>query len=153
MRPILRFAAIGTAVTIGLLVAGSWWTRNAPAGTHEAMVWACAVVFAGSLVGAVPLVLGPGRGPGRVLEPGEPGEPGEPEAPAGGGVGPAIGPEAVSRFLGAMLVRMGAVGVGAGAVIFLGEVRVEFFLLWLAVSYLAFLIVDTAFALWAVRSL
>ena len=130
MRPLLRFAAIGTAVTIGLLVAGSWWTRNAPAGTHEAMVWACAVVFAGSLVGAVPLVLGPG-------------------GPAGAGVGP----EGVSRFLAAMLVRMGAVAVGAGAVIFLGEVRVESFLLWLAVGYLAFLIVDTAFALRVFRSL
>ena len=133
MRPILRFAAIGTAVTIGLLVAGSWWTRNAPAGTHEAMVWACAVVFAGSLVGAVPLVLGPGG--------------------QGGPVGAGVGPEAVSRFLAAMLVRMGAVAVGAGAVIFLGEVRVESFLLWLAVGYLAFLIVDTAFALRVFRSL
>ncbi|MCH7665916.1 MAG: hypothetical protein IH936_08320 [Acidobacteria bacterium] len=144
MRPLLRFAAIGTAVTIGLLVAGSWWTRNAPAGTYEAMVWACAVVFAGSLVGAMPLVLGQGG----VLAPGAPGEP-----PAGAGVGPARGPEAVSRFLAAMLVRMGAVAVGAGAVIFLGEVRVESFLLWLAVGYLAFLIVDTAFALRVFRSL
>ena len=140
MRLMLRFAAIGTAVTIGLLVAGSWWTRNAPAGTREAMVWACAVVFAGSLVGAVPLALVPGR----VSGPGE---------PAGAGLGPAIGPAAVSRFLATMLVRMGAVGVGAVAVIFLGEVRVESFLLWLAVCYLAFLMVDTAFALRVFRSL
>ena len=52
-----------------------------------------------------------------------------------------------------MLLRMGAVGVGALAVVLLAEVRVEPFLLWLAVSYLVFLIVDTAFALRVFRSL
>ncbi len=135
MNPILRFAAIGTGVTAGLLGVGFLLTRNSAAGTREAMVWACVVVFVGSLVGALPLVSGLSATAGLP-----------------GTVGPASGPAAVSRFLAAMLLRMGAVGVGAVAVVLLGEVRVEPFLLWLAVSYLAFLIVDTAFALRVFRS-
>ena len=128
MSAIVRFSAIATMVTVGLIVAGSWWTRDAAAGTREAMIWACAVVFLGSLLGSLPLAL---------------------EATGAS----ASGPGGVSRFLAAMLLRMGAVGVGALAVVLLAEVRVEPFLLWLAVSYLVFLIVDTAFALRVFRSL
>jgi len=130
VNPTLRFAAIGTAVTAGLLGVGILVTRDSAAGTREAMVWACMVVFLGSLLGSLPLAWGA----------------------SAGGAAAAVGPEGVSRFLATMLLRMGAVGVGAVAVVFLGDVRVEPFLLWLAVSYLVFLVVDTAFALRVFRS-
>jgi hypothetical protein len=92
------------------------------------MFWACGVVLLGSILGMVPLV---SRVSGRA----------------------SVGPAGVSRFLAAMLLRLVAVGVGAGVVILFGEVEVEPFLLWLAVSYLVFLILDTAFALRVFRRL
>ncbi|MCP4200914.1 MAG: hypothetical protein GY769_03165 [bacterium] len=124
----LRFAAIAIAVTVVLLVAGTLLTCDAAPGARESMIWACGVVFLGSILGAVPLI-------------------------SGAGAAASAGPAGVSRFLAAMLVRLGAVGIGAVAVVLLGEVEVAPFLLWLAVSYLVFLIVDTAFALRVFRRL
>ncbi len=124
----LRFTAIAIAVTVVLLVAGALLTRDAAPGARESMVWACGVVLLASILGAVPLV-------------------------SGAGADVTAGPAGVSRFLAAMLLRLGAVGIGAVAVVLLGEVEVEPFLLWLAVAYLVFLIVDTAFALRVFRRL
>lgn len=118
----LRFTGIATAVTLVLLAVGVVLTRNADPGVREALIWACGIVWAGSILGVAPLVVG-----------------------AAEGVAP--GPAGVSRFLVAMLLRLGAVGVGAVAVVLLGDVDVQAFLLGLAVSYLVFLVIDTAFAL------
>lgn len=141
LLPILRFGAVVTAVTGFLLAAGLLMTRSSPTGTWEAIVWACAVVFVGSMVGMIPLVLGAPAPEGRT---------GAGTTP---GLAPGVGPAAVSRFLASMLVRMGSVAVGSVAVVLLGEVAVKPFLLWLAVSYLALLIVETAFALRVFRRL
>ena len=128
MSPALRFGAVATAATLALLAVGAVLTRNADPSVREAMIWACGVVLVGSILGVVPLVVG-----------------------AAEGVAP--GPAGVSRFLVAMLLRLGAVGAGAVVVVLFGEVDVESFLLWLAVSYLVLLIVDTAFALRVFRRL
>lgn len=119
----LRLA--GPAAVIGLLVAlGLFLTRGAEAEIRQAMLLACAIAFLGSLVGAIPLL--------KNTSP----------DPAG-----------ASRFLAAMLLRLGAVSLGALAVTLIGPVRLEPFLLWLAAGYLVLLVVDTAFALRAFRSL
>lgn len=91
--------------------------------------WASGVAFLGSAVGVLPLLIG---GP---LSPKE------------------DGPAAATRFLASMLARLLAVGVAAVVAVLLGGVEMEPFLLWLAVSYLGLLVVDTGFALKVSRSL
>lgn len=133
MSPLLRFAALAGAVSLCLLGVGVFATRGGAAGGREAMFWACGVVILGSLLGAVPLVLA--------------------RREKSGAAGTAVGPAAVSSFMAAMLLRMGAVAIGAAGVIFLAEVEAKPFLLWLAVGYLVFLVLETAFALRLFRSL
>jgi hypothetical protein len=133
MSPLPRFAALAGGLAAGFLAVGVLATRDGAAGGSEAMFWAWGVVLLGSLAGAVPLVLAsPETGRGRAAS---------------------VGPAAVSSFLAAILLRMGAVGVGAAAVIFLVDIEAKPFLLWLAVGYLLFLILETAFALRLFRSL
>lgn len=129
------FAALAAAVSAALLAAGLLSTRGSTEGTREAILWACTVGWLGSLAGAIPLVLG--------LTPRT-----DTAAPRA-----AAGPEAVSRMLAAMLLRLGVVGLGALAAIFLAGLVVKPFLLWLAASYLALLVVETGFALRSFRSL
>jgi len=133
MSPLTKYAVLAGGVAVCLLGAGAFVTRGGSAGGREAMFWACGVVIVGSLLGAVPLILAKGE--------------------KGGGSAPAVGPAAVSSFMAAMLLRMGAVAIGAAGVIFLVEVEAKPFLLWLAVGYLVFLVLETAFALRLFRSL
>lgn len=134
MSQALRFGAAATAVVALVLAIGLALGRSAPAGSREAMLWACGVALVGTLAGLVPLLGGGAVGDGSKARPG-------------------AGPAAVSRFLASMLLRLAAVAVGSGAVLVLGNVSAKPFLLWLAVSYLALLVVETAFALRVFRSL
>ena len=129
MRALVAFLALTLALAVALAAAGRillprWYGPE----SIEAAFWAAAVVFLGSLVGAVPLIRG-----------------GSPDN--------WIGPAGASRFLAAMLLRLGAVGLGGAAVGLLGGVSLEPFLIWLGACYLVLLVVDTAFALRTFRSL
>lgn len=128
----LRFTALALVLGAAFLAIGVVVTRDGGAGGREPMLWACLVAFVGALLGAVPLTVA------------------TPEMPRSSSV---VGPAAVSRFMAAMIVRMIAVGLGAAAVVFVSSVEAKPFLLWLAAGYLAFLILETAFALRLFRSL
>lgn len=140
MKTLPVFLAIACGVTLGVGALGYvLLPRNYGPEAVEAVIWACGVALLGSVVGAVPLFLGGPPGASTAA----PGPRSAPPSPMAG----------VSRFMAAMLLRLGAVGIGALAVVALGAVSVEPFLLWLAASYLVLLVVDTAFALRTFQSL
>lgn len=130
MKTAAWFLGVAAAVTAALFAFGCAvlplrYGQQAAASVY----WASGVAFLGSVVGVLPLLIG-----GR-LSPKE------------------DGPGAATRFLASMLARLLAVGVAAVAAVLLGGVEMEPFFLWLALSYLVLLVVDTWFALRVSRSL
>ncbi len=151
MKRLAGFLAVAFALTASLTAAGYvLLPRFYGFAGAQAAIWASAVALFGSLAGVVPLLSG--VSPGSAHEtPADDGQSGTSSGGVGGVPGgPLVG---ASRFLASMLLRLGAVGIGALAVGLFGVVHLEPFLLWLAVSYLALLVVDTALSLRIARSL
>ncbi|HEX6201630.1 MAG TPA: hypothetical protein VF100_01430 [Thermoanaerobaculia bacterium] len=123
------FAAVAVAA-IALLAAAGWLPMRRLAGADgvTAMLVACGINLAASLVAAVPVA----RAARRRGE---------------GGTGDARG---VVAALGAMAIRFVTVSAATVAAALAGIAPVAPLLVWAAVSYLVLLVVDTA---WAVHTL
>lgn len=123
----LRFALFGLGAA-GLVALAGWvpTQRWAGDGAASALVAALSVVTVGSLIGGLPTA--------RLRRTG------------------GDGPRAVLSVLGATAARTGSVVVLASAVAVAGLVPARPFLLWTAISYLALLPVDVAYALTATRT-
>ena len=124
LRRYLLFLAALVGLTLLLLAVGYLPTRSlAGEVALPAMFLACAVVFVGSAVGALPIAT-----TGRRQVEGNPGIDG------------------LKRFTASMVLRLLLVALLAGAVIWFLEPARKPFLLWLAISYLVLLAADTGFA-------
>ncbi len=123
-RRYLLFLAALAGLTGLLLLAGYLPTRAAGGRPALfAMALACAASFAGSALGGLPIALARG-------------------APSQG----------LALFAASMILRLLVVGVAAGALALLAAPPKEPFLIWLALSYLALLFADTAYAWLALRA-
>ncbi len=119
LRRYARFVAVSAVVAMVLVGAGFFPTRNlAGADGLWAMVAACGVSLVGSWIGAVPMAL------------------------------VSVGDRAAvaTAALGAMAVRFAVVLFGALAVVLGSDVERPSFLIWVGISYLVLLVVDTLFA-------
>jgi hypothetical protein len=120
----LRFVGIAAGTGVALAVLGYAATRRwGGEGAVAAMVVACAVSVAASAAGALPVVFGRGTSPA----------------------------ERLNRTLGAMLARLVVALAGGAAVALGGWVPARPLIIWLAISYLVLLVVDTAYALRVLR--
>lgn len=121
-----RMFGLTLAVAVGLFLLGYAPTvRLAGQGAIRAMVAGLAVSMVASLLGSLPLV---------TIEPGS-------------------DPQTVpTRALGSMLIRFVAILTFALALALSGWFQRTPFLIWIALSHLAFLSVDTVFALRAAQS-
>lgn len=120
----LRF--LGTAVAAGavLVLVGYPATRRLGGeGGVEAMVVACAVSVVASAVGALPVAFGSGATPADRL----------------------------NRTLGAMVARLFVALLLGAAAALSGWLATGPLLIWLVISYLALLILDTVYALRVLR--
>ena len=118
-REFLYFAGIVLAVSLGLCLIGYWPTRRLGGDAALwAMPFAVAVTAVGSIVGGLPVLL----------------------ARSSGDVKPHI-------VLVSMLVRLFVVVALAALVLLSASFALTPFLLWLAVGYIALLVVDTGYAM------
>lgn len=124
-REFAWFVAVVLAVAVGLCLLGYWPTRRLGGEPALlAMPLAVAVTAIGSIVGGLPVLL----------------------ARASGDVKPHV-------VLLSMLVRLFAVVALAALVLLSTSVSLTPFLLWLAIGYVALLVVDTGYAMRLSRSL
>jgi hypothetical protein len=120
VRSYLRFVLFLCLVAVGTLGLGFIPTRAlGGADALHGMVIGCGLSFIGSLAGGIPLAVGAGRPP------------------------QARGP----YLLASMAIRMVLVLGGALVVLLTIEVARPALLLWVAISYLAFLAIDVGYAL------
>ena len=119
VRSYLRFVLFLSLMAVGTLGLGVLPTRAL--GGYEAvrgMVIGCGLSFVGSLAGGIPLAVGAGRPP------------------------QARGPYLLASMAARMLVVLG----GALVILLTIEVDRAALLIWVAISYLAFLAIDVGFA-------
>lgn len=121
MNRLARFVglALGAAVAVALI--GYLPTRRLGGeGASAAMLLGCAVSFSASVVGMLPLLLAP------------------PDLAA---------PDRTVRSLGSMVLRLGVLVMLGAAAALAGIVPLRPLILWIALSHLALLGVDTLYAL------
>jgi hypothetical protein len=123
MKAYLKFCGLAVAIAAALILLGWQPTENLAGATGAtAMVAGCSISLLASLLGALPVAFGD-----------------------------LSGALATTWNLAATLIRLTVAVLGAVAVLLAGDFQPEPLLVWVALSHLALLAVDTRFALRAVQ--
>jgi hypothetical protein len=119
-----QFVLVLFGVAVLLMAPGFWMSRKLGGAEAVAgMLWGCGLSFFAAMIGGLPQLMG-GDGP----------------------------QQAGISVLASLAIRMGITLLGVLAILLSSEISPAAFLLWVAASYLVFLIVDVGFVLARARA-